>query len=215
MRPLPAGRIAPSDALWFGVLLSVVGGLYLALLVNLLASALAMITLATYLFIYTPLKRETPLCTLVGAIPGAVPPLIGWAGARGTLDLDAWLLYAIVFFWQFPHFMSIAWMYRDDYARGGYLTLPRGKRRRAIHGVADPDLFPRPSGRQPHSDLRAAARRAVFDRSACARLRCSSTGQPVWCQSDRTRPRAASSSLPSCIFPRSWYSGESTTPCAR
>jgi heme o synthase len=128
MRPLPAGRLAPSHALWFGVLLSVVGGLYLALVVNLLASALAMLTLATYLFIYTPLKRETPLCTLVGAIPGAVPPLIGWAGARGTLDVDAWVLYAIVFFWQFPHFMSIAWMYREDYARGGYFTLPRGTR---------------------------------------------------------------------------------------
>jgi heme o synthase len=127
MRPLPAGRIAPRRALWFGVLLSVVGGLHLALLVNLLASGLAMLTLAIYLFIYTPLKRETPLCTLVGAIPGAVPPLIGWAGARGTLDLNAWVLYAIVFFWQFPHFMSIAWMYRDDYARGGYFTLPRGK----------------------------------------------------------------------------------------
>ncbi|MGE0703759.1 MAG: heme o synthase [Vicinamibacterales bacterium] len=124
-RPLPAGRIAPSHALWFGVLLSVAGGLYLALLVNALASALALLTLATYLLIYTPLKRRTPLCTLVGAVPGAAPPLIGWAGARGSLDPDAWILYAIVFFWQFPHFMAIAWMYREDYARAGYLTLPR------------------------------------------------------------------------------------------
>jgi len=128
MRPLPAGRIAPFHALWFGVLLSVAGGVYLALLVNVLASALAMLTLAMYLFIYTPLKRHTSLCTLAGAIPGAVPPLIGWASAHGTLDLDAWVLYAIVFFWQFPHFMSIAWMYRDDYARAGYFTLPHGKR---------------------------------------------------------------------------------------
>jgi heme o synthase len=129
MRPLPAGRIAPSRALWFGVLLSVAGGLYLALLVNLLASALAMATLASYLFVYTPLKRKTPLCTLVGALPGAAPPLIGWAAACGTLSGDAWVLYAIVFFWQFPHFMAIAWMYRDDYARAGYLTLPRGQKR--------------------------------------------------------------------------------------
>lgn len=128
LRPLPAGKIVPFGAVCFGVLLSVAGGLYLAILVNVLASALAILTLTTYLFIYTPLKRKTPLCTLVGAVPGAVPPLIGWAGARGSLDLDAWTLYAIVFFWQFPHFMAIAWMYREDYARAGYLTLPRGKR---------------------------------------------------------------------------------------
>ena len=127
-RPLPAGRMIPTHALWFGVLLAVAGGLYLALLVNFLASLLAMLTLGTYLLFYTPLKRKTPLCTLVGAFPGAVPPLIGWAGARGSLSLEAWVLYAIVFLWQFPHFMAIAWMYREDYARGGYLTLPRGER---------------------------------------------------------------------------------------
>ncbi|HKV81553.1 MAG TPA: heme o synthase [Candidatus Sulfotelmatobacter sp.] len=127
-RPLPAGRINPPHALWFGVLLSVAGGLYLALLVNVLASLLAMLTLGIYLLCYTPLKRKTPLCTLVGAFPGAAPPLIGWAGARGSLSLEAWVLYAIVFLWQFPHFMAIAWMYREDYARGGYLTLPRGER---------------------------------------------------------------------------------------
>jgi heme o synthase len=128
-RPLPAGRIIPSRALWFGVLLSVAGGLYLALLVNSLASLLAMLTLATYLLFYTPLKRKTPLCTLVGAFPGAAPPLIGWAGARGSLNLEAWVLYPIVFFWQFPHFMAIAWIYREDYARAGYRTLPRGESR--------------------------------------------------------------------------------------
>jgi protoheme IX farnesyltransferase len=127
-RPLPAGRLIPAHALWFGVLLAVAGGLYLALLVNFLASWLAMLTLGTYLLFYTPLKRKTPLCTLVGAFPGAVPPLIGWAGARGSLSLEAWVLYAIVFLWQFPHFMAIAWMYREDYARGGYLTLPRGEK---------------------------------------------------------------------------------------
>ena len=126
-RPLPARRIDPSHALCFGIFLSVAGGLYLALLVNSLASLLAMLTLGTYLLFYTPLKRKTPLCTLVGAFPGAAPPLIGWAGARGSLSLEAWVLYAIVFLWQFPHFMAIAWMYREDYARGGYLTLPRGE----------------------------------------------------------------------------------------
>jgi heme o synthase len=127
-RPLPAGRIHPSRALWFGVALSVAGSFYLAVLVNLLASVLSLLTLSTYLLLYTPLKRKTPLCTLVGAFPGAVPPLIGWAGARGSLSADAWLLYAILFLWQFPHFMAIAWMYREDYARAGYRTLPVGMR---------------------------------------------------------------------------------------
>ncbi len=123
-RPLVSGRIAPSRALCFGVLLSVIGVVCLAVSVNALASLLAALTLLTYLFLYTPLKRITPLCTLVGAIPGATPPLIGWAAARGRLDPAAWVLFAIVFLWQFPHFMSIAWMYREDYARAGYLVLP-------------------------------------------------------------------------------------------
>lgn len=123
-RPLPTGRINPSHALWFGVVLSVAGGLYLAVLVNFLASLLALLTLSTYLLLYTPLKRKTALCTLVGAFPGAAPPLIGWAGASGSLSTEAWLLYAILFLWQFPHFMAIAWMYREDYARAGYRTLP-------------------------------------------------------------------------------------------
>jgi protoheme IX farnesyltransferase len=123
-RPLPAGRLSPSEALWFGIVLSVVGGLYLALAVNVLASALALLTLASYLLLYTPLKRKTSYCTLVGAFPGAMPPLIGWAAARGSLSLEAWILYAILFIWQFPHFLSIAWMYREDYARAGLLMLP-------------------------------------------------------------------------------------------
>lgn len=124
LRPLVSGRIAPSHALWFGVLLSVFGILYLTISTNALASLLAALTLLSYLFLYTPLKRITPLCTLVGAIPGAAPPLIGWAAARGHLDPVAWMLFAIVFLWQFPHFMSIAWIYREDYARAGYLVLP-------------------------------------------------------------------------------------------
>jgi heme o synthase len=128
-RPLASGRIESSHALWFGVSLSLIGTSYLAVAVNVLASLLALATLLTYLFLYTPLKRKTPLCTLIGAFPGAVPPLIGWAAARGRLDPEAWVLYAMVFLWQFPHFMAIAWMYREDYARAGYLVLPSDQRR--------------------------------------------------------------------------------------
>ena len=126
-RPIASGRIAPVHALWFGVGLSVIGVAHLAVSTNALASVLAALTLLSYLFLYTPLKRMTPLCILVGAIPGAAPPLIGWAAARGRLDPAAWGLFAIVFLWQFPHFMSIAWMYRDDYARAGFRVLPAGE----------------------------------------------------------------------------------------
>lgn len=128
-RPLAAGSIVPLRALWFGILLSCGGAIYLALAVNWLASLLATLTLISYLFFYTPLKRRTALCTLVGAFPGAVPPLIGWAAASGRLSVEAWILYAMLFLWQFPHFMAIAWLYRKDYDRAGYLVLPRGKRR--------------------------------------------------------------------------------------
>jgi protoheme IX farnesyltransferase len=128
-RPLAAGRIEPSVALCFGIVLSCAGGIYLAVAVNALASLLAVLTLLAYLFLYTPLKRKTPLCTLVGTLPGAMPPLIGWAAAAGRLSLEAWVLYAMLFLWQFPHFMAIAWMYREDYARAGYLVLPFGERR--------------------------------------------------------------------------------------
>ena len=123
-RPLPAGRLAPSWALGFGVLLSAAGALDLALAVNALSSLLALLTLGSYLAFYTPLKRRTPLCTLVGAFPGAMPPLIGWAAARASLSREAWVLYAVLFLWQFPHFLGIAWMYREDYARAGYIMLP-------------------------------------------------------------------------------------------
>ena len=129
-RPLAAGRLNPTAVFWFGVVLSAVGSVYLATAVNALASLLAMVTLLSYLFVYTPLKRETPLCTLVGAFPGAMPPLIGWAAASGKLNVEAWTLYAVLFLWQFPHFMAIAWMYREDYDRAGYLVLPHGGRAR-------------------------------------------------------------------------------------
>jgi protoheme IX farnesyltransferase len=123
-RPLPSGRMAAHQALGFGLLLSVACGLYLAIAVNLVAAGLAMATLLSYLLIYTPLKRKTPLCTLLGAFPGAMPTLIGWAGASGKIDPPAWFLFAILFLWQFPHFLAIALMYREDYARAGYKMLP-------------------------------------------------------------------------------------------
>jgi len=128
-RPVASGRVKPASALWFGIGLSVAGSIYLAAAVNPLASALAIFTWLSYLFIYTPLKRQTPLCTFVGAIPGAMPPLIGWAAAHGSLSPGAWILYIILFLWQFPHFMAIAWMYREDYERAGYHVLPRDQAR--------------------------------------------------------------------------------------
>jgi protoheme IX farnesyltransferase len=123
-RAIAGGRVDPDHALTFGATLSLAGVAYLAVTVGRLTSVLALVTLVGYLLVYTPLKRVTPTCTLVGAAPGAAPALIGWAAARGHLDPGAWLLFSIVFFWQFPHFMSIAWMYRDDYDRAGYLVLP-------------------------------------------------------------------------------------------
>src|SRR6266478_5284464 len=124
-RPIAAGRLEPATALWFGVSLSVIGAIYLLVAVNALASLLAALTLTSYLVFYTPLKRKTPLCTFVGAVPGATPILIGWAAAWGAIGNEkAWILYAVLFLWQFPHFMAIAWMYREDYARAGYLIFP-------------------------------------------------------------------------------------------
>ncbi len=123
-RPLPGGMLRPGEALAFGITVSVLGAALLAWNVNFLASFLAIVTLILYLLVYTPLKRKTVLCTFVGAVPGAIPPLIGWAAARGSLSVEAWVLYSILFLWQFPHFMAIAWMYRHDYARAGYLMLP-------------------------------------------------------------------------------------------
>jgi heme o synthase len=128
-RPLAAGRLKPAAVLWFGIALSTIGCIYLATALNVLASLLALVTLLSYLFLYTPLKRKTPVCVLVGALPGAVPPLIGWAAASGKLSVGAWILYAILFLWQFPHFMAIAWMYREDYDRAGYFVLPLGRTR--------------------------------------------------------------------------------------
>ncbi len=126
-RPVASGRVKPSAALWFGIGLSIAGSIYLAVAVNVLASLLAILTLLSYLLIYTPLKRRTPLCVLAGAFPGAMPPLIGWAASAGSLSIGSWALYTVLFLWQFPHFMAIAWMYRKDYAHAGYVVLPKGR----------------------------------------------------------------------------------------
>jgi heme o synthase len=123
-RPLPSGRMSPSTVLLAGAILSIGGMLYLAALVNLDAALWAAVTLGLYVFVYTPLKRITTLNTLVGALPGALPPLIGWVAARGELNLQAWAIFSIVFVWQLPHFLAIAWIYRADYARANYVMLP-------------------------------------------------------------------------------------------
>lgn len=130
-RPLPSGKLQPHTVLIFGALCSVVGMIYLAVAVNLLTSLLGMLTLGSYVFVYTPLKRVTSLNTAIGAIPGALPPLMGWTAVRDEITPEGWALFAILFFWQLPHFLAIAWIYRDEYARAGYVMLP----------IVDPDGY--------------------------------------------------------------------------
>lgn len=123
-RPLPSGQLHPREAFWFGVILCIAGALDLYFTAGRLAAALGVLTCLSYLLAYTPLKKRTVWATFVGAFPGAIPPMIGWVAATGTVDRGAWLLFAILFFWQFPHFHAIAWMYREDYARAGIQMLP-------------------------------------------------------------------------------------------
>jgi len=123
-RPLPSGRLNARKALVFAIVISLAGFVELWLGANLLAALLGLFTLLCYLFVYTPLKQRSPHSTTIGSIPGAMPPLIGFAGACGTLTWEAWVLFAILFLWQFPHFYAIAWMYREDYARAGIRMLP-------------------------------------------------------------------------------------------
>ncbi|HEY6245058.1 MAG TPA: heme o synthase [Pyrinomonadaceae bacterium] len=123
-RPLPSGKLAPWEALAFGAGLTIAAEVYLLLLVNPLSALLGLTVIAGYLFGYTPLKTRSSLSTVVGAFPGAVPPLIGWTAATGALSIEGWVLFAILFLWQFPHFLAIAWMYREDYSRAGILMLP-------------------------------------------------------------------------------------------
>lgn len=123
-RPLPAGKLAPWEALAFGAGITIASEIYLLVFVNPLTALLGLTVIAGYVFAYTPLKTRTSLSTMVGAFPGAVPPLIGWTAARDSLSLEGWVLFAILFLWQFPHFLAIAWMYREDYSRAGILMLP-------------------------------------------------------------------------------------------
>ena len=123
-RPLPSGAISAEAALLLGGACSVVGLLALAAWINLLVAVLGAVTLVTYLFIYTPLKRKSEWNTIIGAIPGALPPLMGWAAARGEVDPLGWTMFGILFFWQVPHFMAIAWMYRDEYDKAGFVMMP-------------------------------------------------------------------------------------------
>jgi protoheme IX farnesyltransferase len=123
-RPLPSGRLQPETVLLFGGACSVGGLIYLTVAVSLLTSFIGAVTLVSYLFIYTPLKRVTWLNTAIGAVPGALPPLMGWAAARGEVGGGGWALFAILFFWQIPHFLAIAWLYREEYAKAGFVMLP-------------------------------------------------------------------------------------------
>jgi len=129
LRPLPDGRLKPPEALAFGVAITACGLLALTLLVDPLSGLITAISVVSYLFLYTPLKRKSPLCTLIGAIPGALPPVAGWAATRGELGIEAWVLCAILFLWQIPHSLAIAWLYRNDYAQAGFRLL----------SVIDPD----------------------------------------------------------------------------
>ncbi len=124
MRPIPDGRLQPGESLLFATMTSAIGLLILGAGVNALSAGVALTTLLTYVLLYTPLKRRTSFATVIGAIPGALPPVIGWAAARDALSPGVWVLFGIVFLWQLPHFLAIAWIYRDDYARAGFLMLP-------------------------------------------------------------------------------------------
>ena len=123
-RPIASGRLRPSQGVWFGLVLSTAGLIELAVGVNLVSSGMAALTLGSYVLVYTPLKRRTSLATLVGAVPGALPPVIGWVGATGSLTLPALILFGISFLWQIPHFLAIAWLYRDEFAAAGIPLLP-------------------------------------------------------------------------------------------
>ena len=121
LRPLPDGRITPHAALFFSAAIAVTGTVYLALAVNVLTAILGAFTLTSYIFVYTPLKRISTICTLIGAIPGAIPPLMGWTAATNHLGAGGWIAFGILFLWQLPHFMAISWIYREDYGRAGFV----------------------------------------------------------------------------------------------
>ena len=131
-RPLPAGRLFPAEVLIFGMLTTAAGCLYLLLTVNPATALLTLLTVSLYAAVYTPLKKHTSLCTAIGAVPGALPPVLGWAASGAALDVRAFVLFAILFLWQFPHFLAIAWIYRDQYASAGLHMLPAANRPRVV-----------------------------------------------------------------------------------
>ena len=200
LRPLPDRRVASLDARVFGLALAAAGLALLALAPSAVAALLALATLVIYLVVYTPMKRRSSLSTLVGAVPGALPPLIGWTAAAGRCRVGGWTLFAIVFLWQIPHFMAIAWMYRDDYRRAGFPMLP----------VIEPDG--RRTGRQavlyaaalvagqPGADRGRRQRPAVLLVRARPRRRAARAGGALRVRTDRTAPRGRSSTdrSPTC-----------------
>jgi protoheme IX farnesyltransferase len=188
-RPLVSGGLSGRQACWFGLTLSAAGGALLAASVNVVSALLAIGTLLGYLLVYTPLKRKTPLCTALGAVPGAMPTLIGWAGASGGVGRNAWLLYGILFLWQFPHFLAIALLYREDYAVAGFRMLPRFDVGWPLHQSGDRDIrgcpgdchpaaFRRPQWRSLHADH--VRRRDILcaSHSQTGQDRLSCVGQP-------------------------------------
>jgi heme o synthase len=132
LRPLPDGRITPRAALTFSAAVAIIGTLYLGVAVNWLTAALGAFTLTSYIFVYTPLKRVSSVCTIIGAVPGAIPPLMGWTAATNHLGLGGWIVFAILFFWQLPHFMALSWIYREDYAGAGFYMSSASAARQAV-----------------------------------------------------------------------------------
>ena len=175
-RPLPDGRLQPYDALAFGVATTLAGLVYLALAVNALSAAVTAFTTVSYLFFYTPLKRHTPLCSIVGAVPGALPPLTGWTAARGAFGVEAWILFAILFLWQLPHSLAIARLYRDDYARAGIRLLP----------VVEPDCQEH-RATDRHQLPGVACRRAAADAGRLGRPGVLRGGAHLWHALSRVR----------------------------
>ena len=192
LRPLPAGRVAPADARIFGLALSAAGLALLAARANWLSAALALATLLTYLVIYTPMKRRTPLSTLVGAVPGALPALIGWTASHGSIDRSGAALFAIVFCWQMPHFMAIAWLYRDDYAQGRLPDAAGDRSRRPARRQAGGLLGVPAGAREPGADVQRPRRQRSISRSrSCSASRCSRSP----CGSPPTRNEATARAL--------------------
>ena len=196
-RPLPDGRIGSAEAFWFATALSAIGLAQLWFGANPLAALVAVATLVSYALIYTPLKKVTSLATVVGAVPGALPPVIGWAAARDTLSIEAWVLFAIVFFWQMPHVLAISWLYRDDYERGGIRVLPVEEPDGRSTALADGELRRGARAGQPAADRRSGWRGASISPAP------SCSASPPWRWPSALRSSARLNAPASCSSPRS------------